>query len=308
MVLLAAAVTAMGAFHPELESALAAEQAAIHLLAKVPTAAAFAYRRSRGLPYAYPRRSLDYSSRFLADDLLDPRRGLRGRPGGGPGARRAAAPARRPRAELLHLDGPPGGQQPGQRVRLGGLGHQRPLRAPARRGQPGSPRAAADTSTPTAATTPSTWPGPRTATTPSACPASAIASTAATTPGPASSRASPTSWSAGAPPRTRCSTSPWRSSRRRSPTTTSSSATCTPTWTSTPGSCSGPWASPPGCSRCSSPSAAFPAGSPSGRRWPRTPILASAAPARCTSARPGRDYRSIHERELTGPDCGRRAA
>jgi citrate synthase len=65
MVLLAAAVTAMGAFHPELESALAAEQAAIHLLAKVPTAAAFAYRRSRGLPYAYPQRSLDYTARFL---------------------------------------------------------------------------------------------------------------------------------------------------------------------------------------------------------------------------------------------------
>ena len=65
MVLLAAAVTAMGAFHPELESALAAEQAAIHLMAKVPTAAAFAYRRSRGLPYSYPRRSLDYCSRFL---------------------------------------------------------------------------------------------------------------------------------------------------------------------------------------------------------------------------------------------------
>ncbi|MBN2113850.1 MAG: citrate synthase [Acidimicrobiia bacterium] len=65
MVLLSAAVTAMGAFHPELESTLAAEQAAIHLLAKVPTAAAFSYRRSRGLPYAYPRRSLDYCSRFL---------------------------------------------------------------------------------------------------------------------------------------------------------------------------------------------------------------------------------------------------
>jgi citrate synthase len=48
-----------------LESALAAERAAVNLLAKVPTAAAFAYRRSRGLPYAYPRRSLDYSSRFL---------------------------------------------------------------------------------------------------------------------------------------------------------------------------------------------------------------------------------------------------
>jgi len=65
MVLLSAAVAAMGAFHPELESTLAAEQAAIHLLAKVPTAAAFSYRRSRGLPYAYPQRSLDYCSRFL---------------------------------------------------------------------------------------------------------------------------------------------------------------------------------------------------------------------------------------------------
>jgi citrate synthase len=65
MVLLASAVTTMGAFHPDLEHPLAAEQAAIHLLAKVPTAAAFAFRRSRGLPYAYPRRALDYASRFL---------------------------------------------------------------------------------------------------------------------------------------------------------------------------------------------------------------------------------------------------
>ena len=58
-----------------------------------------------------------------------------------------------------------------------------------------------------------------------------------------------------------------RSSRRsRSTTSTSSSASCTRTSTSTPVSSTGRWASPPTCSRCCSRSAASPAGSRTGRR------------------------------------------
>src|SRR6188508_2230838 len=40
--------------------------AAIRLIAKVPTLAAFAYRHSLGLPYVYPDNDLDYASNFLS--------------------------------------------------------------------------------------------------------------------------------------------------------------------------------------------------------------------------------------------------
>ena len=65
---------------------------------------------------------------------------------------------------------------------------------------------------------------------------------------------------------TTCSTSrsSWRASRCR--TTTSSAASCTRTSTSTPACCTGRWAFRPRCSRCCSRSAGCPAGSPSGTR------------------------------------------
>ncbi|MFH1330379.1 MAG: citrate/2-methylcitrate synthase [Actinomycetota bacterium] len=142
MVLLAAAMTALGAFPPELGSTPAAEQAAIHLPAKMPTAAAFAHRRSSGLPWVYPQRSPDYSSRFFPmtfsipgeDCVVDP-------------VAARALDVLLLRTSTTSRTAPPprwpGGQQPGERVRLGGLGHERPLRALARRCQPGRPRAAA---------------------------------------------------------------------------------------------------------------------------------------------------------------------
>jgi citrate synthase len=61
-------------------------------------------------------------------------------------------------------------------------------------------------------------------------------------------------------------TSPCASRRRPSPTTTSWSASSTRTSTSTPASSTRPWASRRRCSRCSSPSAGCPAGSPCGAR------------------------------------------
>ena len=57
---------------------------------------------------------------------------------------------------------------------------------------------------------------------------------------------------------TSSSTSRRSSSTSRSPTSTSSSASCTRTSTSTRASSTGRWASPPTCSRCCSRSAAFP--------------------------------------------------
>ena len=68
-------------------------------------------------------------------------------------------------------------------------------------------------------------------------------------------------------------------------TSTSSSASSTRTSTSTPGSSTRPWASRSTCSRCSSRSGACPAGSPSGRRWSRTRSRRSRGRARCTWAR-----------------------
>src|SRR5205085_1982517 len=62
------------------------------------------------------------------------------------------------------------------------------------------------------------------------------------------------------------STSPGNSSRWRSTTSTSSSASCTRTSTSTRGSSTGPWGSRPTCSRCSSRSAGSRGGSRTGTR------------------------------------------
>ena len=65
---------------------------------------------------------------------------------------------------------------------------------------------------------------------------------------------------------TSCSTSPCSSRRSRSPTTTSSSASSTRTSTSTRASSTGRWASRRGCSPCCSRSAGCPAGSRTGGR------------------------------------------
>jgi citrate synthase len=68
MGVLSSAMLAMATFYPELqyvENPEVAELSAIYLLAKVPTIAAFAFKRSMGQPYAYPKSSLDYAARFL---------------------------------------------------------------------------------------------------------------------------------------------------------------------------------------------------------------------------------------------------
>ena len=72
-----------------------------------------------------------------ADDLRLPGRAVRGRPGVRQGAGPAADPARRPRAELLDLDGADGRLGAGEPVRVGVGGDQRAVRAAARRGERG---------------------------------------------------------------------------------------------------------------------------------------------------------------------------
>ena len=69
MGMLLAQVGALSTFYPDAKHIDDAEErymAAIRLIAKVPTLAAFAYRHSLGLPYVYPDNELDYSENFLS--------------------------------------------------------------------------------------------------------------------------------------------------------------------------------------------------------------------------------------------------
>ena len=71
------------------------------LIAKMPTIAAYSYKHSIGQPFMYPRNDLDYSSNFLHMMFATPCEEYEVDPVRRAGARPAADPARRPRAELL---------------------------------------------------------------------------------------------------------------------------------------------------------------------------------------------------------------
>jgi citrate synthase len=69
MGMLLASVGALSTFYPDAKQIDDAEErymAAIRLIAKMPTLAAFAYRHSMGLPYIYPDNELNYSENFLS--------------------------------------------------------------------------------------------------------------------------------------------------------------------------------------------------------------------------------------------------
>jgi citrate synthase len=68
MAILASATNAMATFYPDFHNPTdpyAVEQSALRLIAKMPTVAAYAYKKSMGQPYVYPRNDLDYVSNFL---------------------------------------------------------------------------------------------------------------------------------------------------------------------------------------------------------------------------------------------------
>jgi citrate synthase len=68
MAILSAATSAMSSFyaqHYDPTDPEAIEESAIRLLAKMPTLAAYAYKKSVGQPYVYPRNDVDYSANFL---------------------------------------------------------------------------------------------------------------------------------------------------------------------------------------------------------------------------------------------------
>ncbi|MBI5158183.1 MAG: citrate synthase [Acidimicrobiia bacterium] len=68
MAILASATNAMATFYPDFHNPrdpYAVEQSALRLVAKLPTVAALAYKKSIGQPYIYPRNDLDYAANFL---------------------------------------------------------------------------------------------------------------------------------------------------------------------------------------------------------------------------------------------------
>jgi len=83
MAILSSATNAMATFYPEFHDPrdpASVEASAIRLVAKLPTVAAFAYKKSIGQPYVYPRNDLSYAENFLhmmfalpvAEYLVDP--------------------------------------------------------------------------------------------------------------------------------------------------------------------------------------------------------------------------------------------
>ncbi|MEE8240731.1 MAG: citrate/2-methylcitrate synthase, partial [Nitrospirales bacterium] len=68
MGILSAATAAMSTFYEQYHNPRDADsvrESTIRLMAKLPTVAAFAYKKSIGQPYMYPRNDLDYTSNFL---------------------------------------------------------------------------------------------------------------------------------------------------------------------------------------------------------------------------------------------------
>jgi citrate synthase len=68
MAILSSATNAMATFYPDFHNPrdpYAVEQSALRLVAKLPTVAAFAYKKSIGQPYMYPRNDLEYAANFL---------------------------------------------------------------------------------------------------------------------------------------------------------------------------------------------------------------------------------------------------
>ena len=140
MGMLLAGVGALSTFYPDAKHIDDPEErymAAIRLIAKVPTLAAFAYRHNMGLPYVYPDNDLSYAGNFLSmmfkktEAKYEPDPRLRARPG------RAVHPPRRSRAELLDQRGARGRLLAGGSVLRGRRRRRGALRPASRRGQRG---------------------------------------------------------------------------------------------------------------------------------------------------------------------------
>ncbi len=136
MAILSAMVLSLSSFYPEaldVKNTHEQEATIARLLSKMRTIAAFSYKKSIGQPFVYPKNNLSYCANFLNMMFSVPGGAVRDRRGNRQGPEPAADPARRPRAELQHLDGAPGGQLAGQPVRVDLGRHLRAVGPAARR-------------------------------------------------------------------------------------------------------------------------------------------------------------------------------
>ena len=104
MGMLVSAVAALSTFYLDAKDIFDPEsrnKQIIRLIAKMPTLAAAAHRFSVGHALRLPRQLPRLHRQLPLHDVEGRRAPVRGRPGAGPGARRAVHPPRRPRAELL---------------------------------------------------------------------------------------------------------------------------------------------------------------------------------------------------------------
>ena len=188
---LSSVVSALSTFYQDSNDPHDPEQvqlSILRLMAKLPTIAAYAYKKSIGQPFLYPDNSLDLIENFLTMMFAVPSERYEVSHNTVVTPQAAADPARRPRAELLHV------------APCASSARARPTSS--RRSRPASTRCGArctaaptrpssrcsSASPPTAATSTSTCAWPRTPTTRSGSRASVTASTRTTTPVPASSR------------------------------------------------------------------------------------------------------------------------
>ena len=137
MAIMVGVVGALAAFYhdsTDINDPVQRDIAALRMIAKMPTIAAMAYKYSVGQPFVYPRNELNYAHNFLTCASQCPARNT-ARPGAGTRDGPYLHPARRPRAERLHLDRAARRLIRRQSVRLHRLGHRLPVGAGAWRRQ-----------------------------------------------------------------------------------------------------------------------------------------------------------------------------
>ncbi len=111
------------------------EISTVRLLAKVPTIASYAYKKSIGQPFLYPDNRLGYVENFLQMTFGVPTQPYEVDPEVREDPRHAVRAARRPRAELFYVDGSARWLESGKPVRIRVRRHQRAVRAAPRRRQ-----------------------------------------------------------------------------------------------------------------------------------------------------------------------------
>ena len=168
MGILASAVAALSTFYQDSQDPLDAEDveiSTVRLIAKMPTIAAFAHKKSIGQPFIYPDNTLDYESNFLQMMFAVPTRAVRRR-SRRRAARCASCSSSTPTTSRTARPRPSGWSAratptctPRSRPASPPCG-ARSTAAPTRKSSRCSRR-----STPTAATSPSSSTGPRTRTT-----------------------------------------------------------------------------------------------------------------------------------------------